>query len=246
MAPQPQSMVVCGEAHSHAHVRNLQDFSQTTMLAVATLSASSLLVGTPMHDASKQRVVASPKMMPKFLKDAFPNLEKPDFSNVFGGAATAEPIEVKSPNAAINLAGKAMPILGPVFSVEADVQAAVTNLGGYDAELIQSEISSTINSAPVVIYTYGLSPFSTEALSILESTGCKYENVELGAEWFALGPNGSAKRVELRKLYGQGSLPACFIGGEYVGGLTTGADGGLAGLVERDELVPKLRKARAL
>ena len=85
-------MVVCWEAHSHAHVRNLQDFSQTTMLAVATLSASSLLVGTPMHDASKQRVVASPKMMPKFLKDAFPNLEKPDFSNVFGGAATAEPL----------------------------------------------------------------------------------------------------------------------------------------------------------
>ena len=118
---------------------------------------------------------------------------------MFGRAATAEPIEVKSPNA-INLAGKAMPILGPVFSVEADVQAAVTNLGGYDAELIQSEISSTINSAPVVIYTYGLSPFSTEALSILESTGCKYENVELGAEWFALGPCGSAKRVELRKL----------------------------------------------
>merc|ERR1711920_53933 len=97
---------------------------------------------------------------------------------------------------------------------------------------------------PVVIYTYGLSPFSTEALSTLESTGCKLANVELGAEWFALGAKGSATRVELRKLYGQGSLPHIFIGGEWVGGLATGAEGGLAGLVERDELVPMLRRRR--
>jgi hypothetical protein len=41
-------------------------------------------------------------------------------------------------------------------------------------------------------------------------------------------------------------LPHVFIGGEWVGGLTTGGEGGLSGLVERDELVSKLRKARAL
>ena len=153
---------------------------------------------------------------------------------------------MKAPNAAINLAGQAMPLLGPIFSLEADLQALVTNLGSYDQDAIRDEIDTAINAAPVVIYTYSLSPFSTEALAVLESTGCRYENIELGAEWFALGPNGSAKRVELRKLFGQGSLPAVFIGGEYVGGLTTGGHGGLAGLVERDELVTKLRKARAL
>ena len=58
---------------------------------------------------------------------------------------------------------------------------------------------------------------------------------------------GSATRVELRKLYGQGSLPHVFIGGEWVGGYTTGGPaGGLAGLVASGELVPMLRKARAL
>merc|ERR1712039_414069 len=139
-----------------------------------------------------------------------------------------------------------MSVAGPVFAVEADLQALVTNLGSYDEEEVQAEIAATRTSAPVVVYTYGLSPFSTEVLAILESTGCKFQNVELGLEWFALGPKGSATRVELRKLYGQGSLPHIFIGGEWVGGLTTGADGGLAGLVERDELVPMLRKARAL
>ena len=114
-----------------------------------------------------------------------------------------------------------------------------------EAEII-ADIQSTISSAPVVIYTYGLSPFSTEALAVLESTGCQFNKVELGLEWFALGPKGSATRVELRKMYGQGSLPHVFIGGEWVGGLATGGEGGLAGLVERDELLAKLKAAKAL
>ena len=53
-------------------------------------------------------------------------------------------------------------------------------------------------------------------------------------------------RVELRKRYGQGSLPHVWINGEWVGGLSTGADGGLAGLADRGELVAKLKAAKAL
>jgi glutaredoxin-related protein len=185
-------------------------------------------------------------MMPAFLKEVFPNLEKPDFSQLFSGGSSLPEIDVKEPSAAIVGAGKGMPALSPIFNVEADLQAAVTNLGRYDVDEVNAEIATTINSAPVVIYTYGLSPFSTEALAVLDSTGCKYQNVQLGAEWFALGPKGSATRVELRKQTGQGSLPHIFIGGEWVGGLATGAEGGLAGLVERDELVAKLSKAKAL
>lgn len=184
-------------------------------------------------------------MMPKILKELFPTLEKPDFSNPFASAPPA-PVEVKSPAFPITTAGKAMPLLSPVFNLEAIIQALVTNLGSYDADEVQADIAETVGSAPVVVYTYGLSPFSTEAISVLESTGCKFKNVPLGLEWFALGPKGSATRVELRKLYGQGSLPHVFIGGEWVGGLATGGEGGLTGLVERDELVAKLRKAKAL
>jgi len=139
-----------------------------------------------------------------------------------------------------------MPLLGPIFNLEAIFQALIFNLGSYDEEAVVAEIEETKNSAPVVIYTYPLSPFSTEAVAVLESTGCDFKNVELGLEWFALGPKGSATRVELRKLTGQGSLPHVFIGGEWVGGLATGAEGGLAGLVERDELVPMLKKAKAV
>lgn len=220
------------------------------MLHLTFVFASSLHIGTPARSFVCRN--ASPMMMPKFLKTLFPDLEKPDgilpdLSKLFQPTEPLPEIDVKAPSAAIvSAAGSAMPLLAPVFAIEADLQAAVTNFGSYDEDAIRSEIESVKTSAPVVVYTYGLSPFSTEALSILESTGCEFANVPLGLEWFALGGKGSATRVQMRKMYGQGSLPHVFIGGEWVGGLATGADGGLAGLVERGELVPLLRKAKAL
>ena len=36
----------------------------------------------------------------------------------------------------------------------------------------------------VVIFTYALSPFSTEALSLLARAGVPYEEITVGAEWF--------------------------------------------------------------
>lgn len=211
------------------------------MLPICAVASAALLVGSPVRVGPAR--AGTPEMM-QFIKDMFPNLEKPDFN--FGGSPPAPPIEVKEPSAAITAAGKGMPLLSPIFNIEADIQAAVLNLGSYDEEAIRDEISATSTSAPVVIYTYPLSPFSSEAVAVLESSGCKFEEVQLGLEWFALGPKGSATRVELRKLYGQGSLPHIFIGGEWVGGLATGADDGLAGLVESGELEAKLRKAKAL
>jgi hypothetical protein len=35
-------------------------------------------------------------MMPKFLKDLFPNLEKPDFGALFGGGGGDEEVSAKS------------------------------------------------------------------------------------------------------------------------------------------------------
>ena len=220
-----------------------------------SLCTAALIVGPAMPGTQTRmptRVGSSPEMMPKFLKKLLPDLEKPDDGlaaltfGLFSSGAPPAPIEVKGPAVPITAAGKAMPLLSPIFNLEAIVQAIVLNLGAYDEEAVQAEIDATVSSAPVVIYTYPLSPFSTEALAVLESTGCKLKNVPLGLEWFALGPQGSATRVQLRKMTGQGSLPHVFIGGQWCGGLATGAEGGLTGLVERDELVPLLKKAKAL
>ena len=83
---------------------------------------------------------------------------------------------------------------------------------------------------------------------MIESTGAKFENYELGAEWFLLGAKGSAIRNELGAMYSQTSLPHIFVGGEHIGGLYSGgpSGGGLAALIESGELQPMLKKARAL
>lgn len=94
----------------------------------------------------------------------------------------------------------------------------------------------------------GLSPFSTECKSFLDGLGCKYEAVELGPEWFLLGPKASAMREELAATTGQSSLPHVFIGGKSIGGLYSGNDegAGLASLQKSGELTPLLKKAGAL
>lgn len=134
-----------------------------------------------------------------FLKDLFPSVEK------------QPQIDPKPPNLLARSLGEAVSIIGPLFNIEAYIQALLTNPGGYDDKQLQQEILNTVKSAPCVIYTYALSPFSTEAVSVIESTSCKYKTVELGLEWFTLGPKGSATRFELGKMYGQVLLATCLL-----------------------------------
>ena len=81
--------------------------------------------------------------------------------------------------------------LKPIFGLEAKLQGAVLGaIGGVDPEDVRAELDElkSKSSPGCVIYTYGLSPFSTEAVAVLEATGCKFEKRELGLEWFLLGP----------------------------------------------------------
>ena len=145
-------------------------------------------------------------------------------------------------NPLLKFAGKGMSLLKPVFSLENKLQGTLLgSIGQVDREEVKAELAA-LDSEPCVIYTYGLSPFSTEALSLLESTGVSYEKRELGLEWFLLGPKASATRLELEYLTGQSSLPHIFIGGEHIGGLSTGSPG-LIELVESGELQAKVAAA---
>jgi glutaredoxin len=158
----------------------------------------------------------------------------------------SDPIDGQRPavfavNPAIKLAGIGMSLIGPVFTLENKLQAALLGLiGGVDADDVKNEIAEEIK-APVVIYTYGLSPFSTSAVSLLEDKGAKFEVKQLGLEWFLLGPRASVKRSELQAMTGQSSLPHVFIGGKHVGGLATGP--GIASLDESGELDGLLKSA---
>jgi glutaredoxin len=142
------------------------------------------------------------------------------------------------------------PLLSPVYRFQAPAQARVLGLfaGGYDAAAARAEVEQTVKSAPVVVYSYPLSPFCTEAIAVLRAAGvpdAKLRVVEPGLEWFLLGPAGAATRAALGEMYGQTSLPHIFIGGQSVGGLYSGATG-LKALVEDGSLEQRLRKARAL
>ena len=125
----------------------------------------------------------------------------------------------RMPNPVIKVMANGMNLLKPAFVAEAKLQASV--LGAkIDVEEVNAEISQEVNNKPVVIYTYGLSPFSTEAVDLLESNGYEYEQIELGAEWFLLGGKNSVKRVALAEMVDNKatSLPKVFVNGNCIGG----------------------------
>ena len=148
--------------------------------------------------------------------------------------------ELKKGRGILKPAGKAMGFLSLLFKLENKLQAQVLGADEGDFAAARKEIEDIIASDKVVIYTYGLSPFSTEATAVLDEIGAQYKKVELGLEWFLLDKEKSTVRAELLEMTGQSSLPHVFIDGKHVGGLFTGnADGsspGLAGLKESGEL----------
>mmetsp|Transcript_17272 Transcript_17272/g.16605 ORF Transcript_17272/g.16605 Transcript_17272/m.16605 type:complete len:192 (-) Transcript_17272:508-1083(-) len=150
------------------------------------------------------------------------------------------------PNPAIKAMSAGMGLLKPVFGLEAKLQAAALGAAaGYTMDDAVAEINQAKASNPVLIYTYALSPFSTEAISLLESTGYEFTKVELGLEWFTLGGKGSQQRVAMGDMVPNGatSLPKIFIGGEPL----TGASGysALAEAVESGTLEGLLKASKA-
>jgi len=96
-----------------------------------------------------------------------------------------------APNPVISIAAKGMGLLAPIFKVEALLQAAVLGaISKVEKDDVVAEINELKKTNKALIYTYGLSPFSSEAVNILEGTGYDFTKIELGAEWFLLGGKG--------------------------------------------------------
>ena len=152
-------------------------------------------------------------------------------------------VSTPKPNPVIKLAANGMSLLKPIFAIEANLQALLLGaIFKVDKEAVASNIDTLKKENKVLIYTYGLSPFSTEALSILDASGYEYTNIELGKEWFLLGGEESETRVALSKEVESGatSLPKVFIGGECIGGCAE-----LASIVENGELEGMMKKVKA-
>jgi len=154
--------------------------------------------------------------------------------------------ETRYGNPLLKVASAGMGLIKPIFAAEATLQAAA--LGGIakvSIDDVAGEIEGLKQANPCLIYTYKLSPFSTEALALLDASGYQYTNVELGLEWFALGGRGSQTRVALASMCDNGatSLPKIFIGGKPIGGAS--GFSALAELVDDGKLEPMLKAAGA-
>lgn len=141
---------------------------------------------------------------------------------------------------ALKVAGAGMSLLKPLFYLTAELQAL-----GYDREATRAALKEEVRSAPVVIYTYSLSPFCTEAVRLLDTLGVDYKEVVLAPEWFLMFGEGAAKRAELGKLFDRTSMPHVFLGGRSIGGLSEGTPG-LLPLYESGELEPALKAVGAV
>ena len=141
-------------------------------------------------------------------------------------------------------AGKLMGFLSFLFKLETRLQAAVMGATESDYDKARRGVEVTTSGNKIVVYTYKLSPFSSETLAVLDEVvsvfdyaclschcsnsilftsltriiktiqGASYENVEVGLEWFLLDRERSALRAQLLEMTGQSSLPQVFIDGE--------------------------------
>lgn len=121
-------------------------------------------------------------------------------------------------------------------------KALVKSLAGeYDEVAIQARMKDLIDSNPVFMFSFTTCPFCIKAKKVLDGLDAKYTVVELDTD-----TDGKAIRAEMADLVGRTSVPAIWIGGEFVGGCNDGPMGGVVNLNERGKLVDLLKGVDAL
>lgn len=138
-----------------------------------------------------------------------------------------------------------VPSLKPIFKGLAPLQAGsmTETKEDYvgDISMMTSQVENEISANQIVIYTYSLSPFCTEAIAVLENIGVEFKEISLGLEWlpFLISTDGAKKRAALGEMTGQTSLPHIFVNSRSIGGLYDGLvpaldNGSFWSLLERD------------
>jgi glutaredoxin len=116
----------------------------------------------------------------------------------------------------------------------------------YDAPAVNREIDDAITSAPLVLFTWAVSPSCKQAIRALDLMQAQYKIVRLDDPW----EKGHAVRAELGKRQnGKCSVPAIYLNGEYIGGYDNGIGADRPGLVDlafSGTLQERLRQAGAL
>ncbi|KAL7569891.1 hypothetical protein ACA910_008558 [Epithemia clementina (nom. ined.)] len=114
--------------------------------------------------------------------------------------------------------------------------------GDYDAVAVRAKLDSFIRKNPVAMLSFTTCPFCKQAKAVLDRTGAKYQVLELDT----MGKEGYALRAELADRTDRTSVPAIWIGGQFVGGCNDGPMGGVASLQQSGKLQQLLKQAGAL
>ncbi|KAJ1637499.1 thioredoxin-like protein [Pavlovales sp. CCMP2436] len=120
-------------------------------------------------------------------------------------------------------------------------QLAKLQAGSYDEVQTRSQVDSLIADNPVVVFSFTTCPFCIKAKQLLDAKGVTYKSVELNDM-----ADGYAIRAELAERTGRTSVPAVYIGGEYVGGCNDGGMGGIITMDKQGRLATMLKEAGAI
>lgn len=111
--------------------------------------------------------------------------------------------------------------------------------GEFDADAVDARLDGLLDGSGVVLFSFTSCPFCKRAKELLTAKGASFTCVELDEE-----ADGAAMRVQLGVRTGRTSVPSCWIGAEYVGGMNDGP--GLGPLDAEGLLEPKLRAVGAV
>lgn len=113
--------------------------------------------------------------------------------------------------------------------------------GEYDKGAVRAELDNLIAEKPVLMLSFTTCPFCLKAKQVLDSKGVPYEAIELDVE-----SSGNAIRAEMADMLGRTSVPAIWIGGEFIGGCNDGPLGGIVKLNDSGKLDSMLSNVGAL
>jgi anaphase-promoting complex subunit 7 len=148
------------------------------------------------------------------------------------------------------ISNNVMSLAKPIFKILTPIQAGSmgdsSDLYRQRIEEMKRQVQIETRTSPVVVYTYKLSPFSKEALLLLDSLNITYKEISLGQEWLPglIAEGGAEKRAALLEITGFSSLPQIFVGGNPIGGLYSGSPGLLPAL--EDDSFLEMVKASTL
>jgi len=120
--------------------------------------------------------------------------------------------------------------IGDAFNM-GKIALVKSQAGEYDTAAVRAKLTGLIEDEPVLMLSFVKWPFCIKAKALLDAKGAKYTVIELDE-----AVDGKAIRAELGEMMGRTSVPAIWIGGQFVGGCNDGPMGGVMKLNETDKL----------